>query len=86
MKLSIKKYFSKILTRNFDHYEGFRQSYQMIGPFTAIKSICNQTKDFFQLKFMKTEENFYRIISMTESSLSLIIKYPLIILNLGITD
>ena len=42
MKLSIKKYFSKIWNRNFDHYEGFRQSYQMIGPFTAIPSICNQ--------------------------------------------
>ena len=42
MKLSIRKYFSKILTRNFDHYEGFSQNYQRPGPFTAIPSICNQ--------------------------------------------
>ena len=26
----------------FDHYEGFRQYFIMIGPFTAIPSICNQ--------------------------------------------
>ena len=42
MKLSIKKYFSKIWTRNFDHYEEFRQSYSRPGPFTAIPSICSQ--------------------------------------------
>ena len=42
MKLSIRKYFSKLLTRNFDHYEGFRQYYIMIGSFTAIPSMCDQ--------------------------------------------
>ena len=42
MKLSIRKYFSKILTRNFDHYEGFSQNYQGPCPFTAVSSICNQ--------------------------------------------
>ena len=42
MKLSIRKYFSINLTRNFDHHEGFRQYFIMIGPFTAIPSICNQ--------------------------------------------
>ena len=42
MKLSIEKYFSKILARNFDHYEGFSQNYQWPSPFTAIPSICNQ--------------------------------------------
>ena len=42
MKLSIRKYFSKFLTRNVDHYEGFRQYFIMIGSFTAIPSICNQ--------------------------------------------
>ena len=42
MKLSIRKYLSKILTRNIDHYEGFSQNYQRFRPFTAILSICNQ--------------------------------------------
>ena len=30
------------MTRNFDPYEGFRQSYSRPGLFTAILSICNQ--------------------------------------------
>ena len=41
MKLSMRKYFSN-LTRNFDNYRGFRQSFIMVGPFTAIPSIGNQ--------------------------------------------
>ena len=41
-KLSIWKYFSNFLTRNFHHYEEFKQSYKMIGPFTALPSICSQ--------------------------------------------
>ena len=42
MKLSIWKYFSKILNRYFDHCEGFSQNYRRWRPFTAIPSICNQ--------------------------------------------
>ena len=42
IKLFIRKYFSKILNRNFDHCEGFSQNYQRWRPFTAIPSICNQ--------------------------------------------
>ena len=39
IKLSIWKYFSHFFCRNFDHYKGFRQSFLMIGPFTAIPSL-----------------------------------------------
>ena len=42
MKLSIWKYFSKLLLRNFNHLQGFRPVYIMSGPFRAIPSICNQ--------------------------------------------
>ena len=47
------KLFSKILTRNFDPYEGFRQAYSRPGPFTAIPSICNQRS----LVYPKRESN-----------------------------
>ena len=53
IKLSIWKYFSKILTRNVDHYEGFWQSFTMIGPFTAIPSICNQRSLLYSNKISK---------------------------------
>ena len=42
MKLSTRKYFSKILLRNFNHLQGFTPTYIMFGPFRAILSICNQ--------------------------------------------
>ena len=42
MKLSIWKYFSKILLRNFHRFQGFRRSFLMSGPLRAIPSICNQ--------------------------------------------
>ena len=32
----------KVIFKNFDPYEGFRQAYTRPGPFTAIPSICNQ--------------------------------------------
>ena len=34
------KIFFKNLASNFDHFQGFRQSYQRPGPFRAILSIC----------------------------------------------
>ena len=42
--------FFKLFNRNFDHYEQFRQSLLMIGPYTAIPSIFNQKsldRDFY---------------------------------------
>ena len=42
MKLSIWKYFSKILLRNFHQFQGLSLSYSRPGHFGAIPSICNQ--------------------------------------------
>ena len=42
MKLSIWKYFSKILLKMFHIFQGFRQSYIRSGPFRSIPSIWNQ--------------------------------------------
>ena len=44
---------SNFLSRNFHHYKGFRQSYQMIDPFTNIPSICNQRSLVYKM-FLKT--------------------------------
>jgi hypothetical protein len=42
IKLSIWKYFSKILLRSFHQFQGLSLSYSRPGHFGAIPSICNQ--------------------------------------------
>ena len=42
MKLSIWKYFSKLLLKNFHQFQGLNLSYNRPGHFGAIPSICNQ--------------------------------------------
>ena len=42
MKLTIWKYFSKILLRIFHQFHGLSLSYSRPGQFEAIPSICNQ--------------------------------------------
>ena len=70
MKLSIWKYFSKSLLRNFHQFQGFRPSFLMSRPFTAIQSICNQRTlvqdekmDFWEKTFMDEELIFMNVVS-----------------------
>ena len=45
MKLTVGKYFSQILLRNFNHFEGFRQSYLTSSPFRAIRPFASEVFD-----------------------------------------